>query len=57
MFHCEVCGKKASDGFAIHRTSTKGAPFKGVCNEHRTFPVPEPDIATIIEQAQKRPKP
>lgn len=52
---CKVCAKRASDGFAIHRISPKGGPFEGVCNEHRLFPVQEPDIATLIERSNRRP--
>lgn len=47
---CKVCGKKAIDGYAIHRTSPKGQDFEGVCKDH----LPEgqePDfIANLIEQ-------
>ncbi len=50
---CEVCGRKADDGVALYRTSPKGGPFAGVCSEHRLFPVDEPNVAGIIERANR----
>ncbi len=48
---CSVCGKDSKDGWAIYRTSLKGEPFVGVCNEHRTataFGAPDPKLADAL---------
>ena len=40
------CDRAARDGWAIYRTSPKGQPFAGKCEEH--FPgVPDPIVQAI----------
>lgn len=54
---CEICGKKADDGWAIYRTSPKGVPFIGVCAEHNEGRhAGAPDVAGMIEESQRGPR-
>jgi hypothetical protein len=37
---CEVCGRKADEGYAVYRTSPKPGPFRGACKDHFTGDAP-----------------
>lgn len=52
-FVCEVagCGRRLIDGWTIHRTSPKGGPFRGRCEEHFTGEVDE--VTRILSEPSK----